>query len=157
MSSNVVLMLIPFPAGTHIQVGRGPYAHHMIVGADRLHVIHFWAGRKSDNVLSKQGATVRQDKWHHVCSFQDLQAGKITVVTHKNAYSLEKSLAIAMSHLGKGNYNLTTNNCEHFATLCRVGRKASKQVQNAVVALLFAVVGSVTAAFSEEIKGALTS
>ncbi|GAV90699.1 LRAT domain-containing protein [Cephalotus follicularis] len=43
---------------------------------------------------------------------------------------LEEAVQTAYAKLrtGFGNYNLLTNNCEHFATFCRTGRKFSGQV-----------------------------
>lgn len=35
---------------------------------------------------------------------------------------------IALSKVGEGNYNLLTNNCEHFANYCVFGKKTSSQV-----------------------------
>ncbi|NEQ25214.1 MAG: hypothetical protein F6K28_40290, partial [Microcoleus sp. SIO2G3] len=37
-------------------------------------------------------------------------------------------IARAESRLGETNYNLLTNNCEHFATWCKTGRNESKQL-----------------------------
>lgn len=41
----------------------------------------------------------------------------------------EETLARAMSMLGKGNYNVAANNCEHFVTWARYGVKHSRQVR----------------------------
>ena len=43
-------------------------------------------------------------------------------------YSPEKTVERAESQLGKGNYNLVFNNCEHFAVWCKTGVKESGQV-----------------------------
>ena len=43
-------------------------------------------------------------------------------------YSPEETVERAESQLGKGNYNLVFNNCEHFAVWCKTGVKESGQV-----------------------------
>jgi len=46
-------------------------------------------------------------------------------------YSREETLRRAYLRLGERNYNLITNNCEHFAIWCRTGISSSKQVKDA--------------------------
>ncbi|GMS81238.1 hypothetical protein PENTCL1PPCAC_30323, partial [Pristionchus entomophagus] len=43
--------------------------------------------------------------------------------------SPEEIIEMAKQKLGESEYNLVTNNCEHFANYCRYGRKRSGQVQ----------------------------
>lgn len=44
-------------------------------------------------------------------------------------YSREETLQRAYRRLGERDYNLITNNCEHFALWCRTGVSASPQVK----------------------------
>ena len=44
-------------------------------------------------------------------------------------YSPEETVKRAESQLGKGDYNLVFNNCEHFAVWCKTGVHESSQVQ----------------------------
>jgi hypothetical protein len=46
-------------------------------------------------------------------------------------YSREETLQREYQRLGEQNYNLITNNCEHFALWCRTGISASPQVKEA--------------------------
>lgn len=60
-------------------------------------------------------------------------------------FSPTETVRRARSQLGKkkGEYNLATNNCEHFARECKSGKSESKQVQKAVAGV--AVAASVIA------------
>lgn len=40
----------------------------------------------------------------------------------------EESVRLALAEEGNKGYNLAFNNCEHFATYCKTGRKDSRQV-----------------------------
>ncbi len=44
-------------------------------------------------------------------------------------YSPEETVARAESRLGERNYNIATNNCEHFAIWCKTGVSESTQVE----------------------------
>jgi hypothetical protein len=45
-------------------------------------------------------------------------------------YSPGKTLKRAKSLIGRTDYNLVSNNCEHFAYWCKTGRHESSQVQD---------------------------
>lgn len=45
-------------------------------------------------------------------------------------YSPEETVERAESRLGEKNYNIATNNCEHFAVWCKTGKSESTQVKN---------------------------
>ena len=61
-------------------------------------------------------------------------------------FSPTETVRRARSQLGKkkGEYNLATNNCEHFARECKSGKSESKQVQKVVAGV--AVAASVAVA-----------
>ncbi len=65
-------------------------------------------------------------------------------------FSPAETVRRARSQLGKkkGEYNLATNNCEHFARECKSGKSESKQVQKVVagVAVAASVVVATTVA-----------
>lgn len=105
--------------GDHIYVVRAlGYTHHGIDCGDG-DVIHFTGepGKKSD-------ASVAQT------SMADFALDSIV---HVREYSRRDDdgtvLGRAASKLGSRDYNLVTNNCEHFATWCCTGRTASQQVR----------------------------
>ena len=45
-------------------------------------------------------------------------------------YSGEETVRRARGELGKEEYNLVTNNCEHFAIWCKTGLKESSQINS---------------------------
>ena len=45
-------------------------------------------------------------------------------------YTPEETVRRAESRLGERNYNIATNNCEHFAIWCKTGNSESTQVEN---------------------------
>ena len=45
----------------------------------------------------------------------------------RRCFSGEKTLARARSQLGHGDYDILTNNCEHFAIWCKTGKRESSQ------------------------------
>ena len=45
-------------------------------------------------------------------------------------YTPEETVRRAESRLGEKNYNIATNNCEHFAIWCKTGNSESTQVEN---------------------------
>lgn len=47
-------------------------------------------------------------------------------------YSAKDTIARALSRLGESQYNLVTNNCEHFAIWCKTGMGQSYQVKNVI-------------------------
>lgn len=47
----------------------------------------------------------------------------------RQSFSPEETLKRARSRIGERNYNLLTNNCEHFAVWCRTGLSDSRQVR----------------------------
>ncbi len=48
----------------------------------------------------------------------------------RNVYSLEETMKRAKSRIGEADYNLATNNCEHFAMWCKTGVAESSQVSH---------------------------
>lgn len=123
--------------GDHLKVRRWGllYAHHGIDLGDGT-VIHFAEPDKDG-----QRAEVRQTDLDEF-----LQGGRAIVVDYPPGQALppEETVDRAKSQLGRVNYDLAWNNCEHFATWAKTGRKKSNQVLRAVVgaasaALLIAV------------------
>ena len=53
------------------------------------------------------------------------------VIPGYHLYTREETLQRAYRRLGERNYNLITNNCEHFAIWCRTGISSSSQVKEA--------------------------
>lgn len=111
----------------HIYVRRAAgYTHHGIDCGDGT-VIHFTGepGQQKINACIARTA---------VADF--LGGGELKVPRYGKRDDAGTTLARAESALGNSGYHLVVNNCEHFATWCCTGRKASEQVRG---------VGSLTA------------
>ena len=111
--------------GDHIKVRRYGlvYAHHGIDMGDGT-VIHFAEAGKKDGWARVERAPLE--------AF--LKGGKPRVVEYKPGRSLavEQTIELAQAELGTSGYSLSWNNCEHFATYCKTGRRESRQVKRAL-------------------------
>ncbi len=58
-------------------------------------------------------------------------------IRNNKVYSPDETVERAFSRLGEREYNLVTNNCEHFAIWCKTGISESKQVDNVLKTLSF--------------------
>ena len=58
-------------------------------------------------------------------------ANKCEVMTDKypNGFSGKETVARAEKKIGRSNYNLWLNNCEHFAVWCKTGKHESSQTE----------------------------
>lgn len=114
--------------GDQIRVNRGLYAHHGIYASDDC-VIHF-AAKDANNELDPSKAKII------TTSLADFLKGGVCEVRCYTKEELAKKRSpqdivnYAMSCLGRGGYNLVTNNCEHFSNECAFGEKISDQVSN---------------------------
>lgn len=94
----------------------GVYEHHGIDCGDGT-VIHY----------SKAEAepTIRQTSW------KDFSwSNPVSVKLYAASFIADVVIERAESRLGEQQYNLLTNNCEHFATWCKVGKSESLQINN---------------------------
>lgn len=101
---------------------RFSYWHHGIISSisgDDISVIHFTSS-KSDN---KRVIRETNLDWF-------LQSGEIpeVVTDYEPSYEFNEIVKRARSHIGKGEYDLPTRNCEHFASWCYTGKAFSEQV-----------------------------
>lgn len=113
----------PVP-GSQIRAARPSYYHHGIyIGDDQ--VIHFGEGNSETDSLHPEANTV------HISSLSDFLNGAFLEV---RSYSLKEKMILrkgsdivdeAKKMLGSGDYNLITNNCEHFSNYCAFGVKHS--------------------------------
>ena len=99
--------------GDHIYVSYGGFTHHGIYcGDDR--VIHYGSRSKICEVSLSDFAK------HH----------DVSVQKYDHAYPADRVVSRAKKRLGEKKYNLLFNNCEHFATSCKVGRSRCRQLEN---------------------------
>lgn len=129
----------------HIRVrfcwkGFVPYWHHGIDMGDGT-VIHFSSGLPFNtssvaNTLSAPDALPASDSERLAMmkirrtNMQEFHWGnKIEVVSHASSLDDESVLRRASESVGQEAYLLSHNNCEHFATWCKVGTARSWQVE----------------------------
>jgi len=110
--------------GDHIKVRRrnGLYSHHGIDMGDGT-VIHF------------SGEPFRRDEASicRVTLAEFLAGGRMVVVRdHGAVLTPDEVVAAAEAALARQKYCLWRNNCEHFATECKTGRRRSRQVRRAL-------------------------
>lgn len=77
-----------------------------------------------------------QNSTPHTNSYSEELARSLQQTYGYHLYSPEETVARARSRLGETNYNLLTNNCEHFAIWCKTGVSESLQVNGMLGSLL---------------------
>ncbi|MGC4109291.1 MAG: lecithin retinol acyltransferase family protein [Nocardioides sp.] len=92
------------------------YTHHGIDCGDGT-VIHYAGERRT-------GRKVERTSWQSFGHGSDVRVRR-----HRRGLPPDEVVAKAESRLGADDYHLVWNNCEHFATWCSTGSKASKQVR----------------------------
>ena len=107
--------------GDHLSVRRGWYTHHAIDLGDG-YVVQYGRGAW-DGV----GAAVQ------VSSYETFAKGRpMEVIASPAAYAAHEVALRALSCLGEQDYHLLWNNCEHFVTWCRSGKRQSQQADRFV-------------------------
>lgn len=95
---------------------QGVYEHHGIDCGDNS-VIHY---RKPSETIER--TSLATFTW----------GNKIYLRPYQTCYIPDVVVHRAQSRLGENKYNLLFNNCEHFATWCKIGNSYSQQVKNFV-------------------------
>lgn len=115
--------------GDHIRVERlgGLYTHHAIYIGNNM-VIHF-APDNGSEILDWSSAKVRKNTLEEFSKGRKIQVKLYSEAEQSSLYSTEKIIENATRSLGKSNYNLLFNNCEHFANACTLGIYRSPQVE----------------------------
>jgi len=86
---------------------------------------------------NKLQASVIEETWESFAS----RSTNIKAVPYVTPFSDEEIAEHIRKGLGKGNYNLLLNNCQHFVSECLSGVRQSFQVAHVGVALFFVGVG----------------
>lgn len=110
--------------GDHIKVRRcnGLYSHHGIDMGDGT-VIHF----------SGEPCRRRDARICRATLDEFLAGGRLVIAQHDGPLRpVEMVVAVAEASLHRQDYALLHNNCEHFATWCKTGRRHSAQVRRAL-------------------------
>jgi hypothetical protein len=127
--------------GAQICIERVGYKHHAIVSkvdenGNIVAVIHY-VGNKN-----KAEASIKETAYACFLGPHDgirTSPGTVCVVScPPSRFSPEEVVQRARSKIGMRGYQFVTNNCEHFATLCRVGEAMSTQVEDAKTGAFFA-------------------
>jgi hypothetical protein len=115
--------------GDQIRVNRGFYYHHGIYEDDD-HIYQYAA---------KEGSEVSQENALIICTnLKTFAKDGVVEARDYNEEELKKlrpkeeiiKTAKNMLGTGLGEYNLVTNNCEHFSNYCAFGKKESNQVND---------------------------
>ena len=109
--------------GTHLKVKRTGYTHHGIYVGNG-NVVHYSGFAE----MFKKGKIELTSIDDFMGDAGDLY--RVKYPTHCEVYSDDEICERALSRLSENNYNLVTNNCEHFATWCVTGVERSEQVEN---------------------------
>jgi hypothetical protein len=121
--------------GDHLRVFRKGYWHHGIDCGDGT-VIHY-----TGELFDRANAAVRRTTME-----QFAKGGRARVVKSASSFDVEAIMSRAASRLEEMRYSTVLNNCEHFVSWCRTGRRESKQVRRAITAATTLAVAAVTVA-----------
>ena len=101
-----------------VYVGRGKVIHYAGSGGD-------WDGDVAVREVSMKDFLKESDEYM-ICKFP-----KSSNLPHYHRYTKKETVARAYSRLGEHQYDLLTNNCEHFAVWCRTNVSERRQVNRA--------------------------
>jgi len=107
-------------------VYRGFYYHHGIFVND-LEVIHYNTHGEGDGLLGNAmiiSTTLKEFLDWGTC---EVKVYKKPIIGE--LFNPEEVIKRARSRIGKADFNLLFNNCEHFASWCKIGYHRSKQVE----------------------------
>lgn len=111
-------------SGSIIRINRGYYYHYGIYSGNN-EVIHYLGSFPNKKEITKTHIKVFLDGQDR-CEFIDV----------KDGYSNKESLRRATSYIGRKDYDLFFNNCEHFAIWCKTGQKISLQANKVILPIV---------------------
>ncbi|MFY0584342.1 lecithin retinol acyltransferase family protein [Cystobacter fuscus] len=126
-----------YQLGDHLRSTRGLYSHHGIYVGES-HVVHYAGDRAKDAAT----ACVRLGT---LAEFAD--GCPIEVVPYGKSLPPMDVVMSAHALLGEARYNLVLRNCEHLATLAKVGEPFSHQVREVLATAGAPVAATMAAAF----------
>ena len=107
----------------HLIVRRRGYTHHAVDLGDG-YVVQYGRG-----VADAARASVQITPRAKFAKGRPIELG-----TSPRAYSPDEIVRRALNRVGERDYHLLWNNCEHFVTWCRSGRRVSRQTERFVTA-----------------------
>lgn len=111
--------------GDQIRVNRGLYFHHGIY-IDDNNVIQF--GSMNGELDPDKARVIKTSLSDFLKGDQDYEVRSFTPEELAKKRSPEEIVNYAFLQLGRGGYNIISNNCEHFANECVFGKADSEQV-----------------------------
>ena len=126
--------------GDHIAIKRhdGLYWHHAIIeNVDKeMGIIYVIEYSNSAKGFSRDNSSPPKNpgKAKVKRSVYKLKDG-LYFIKHKKCLPADEVVSRAISRLGKNEYHLFDNNCEHFAMWCKTGMSLSEQVKNIMEAV----------------------
>ncbi len=126
-----------YQIGDHLRSPRGLYFHHGIYVGDGQ-VVHYAGDRAKDMASASARLGTLAD-------FAD--GHPIEVVPYGQSLPPIEVVLRAHSLLGEARYNLVLRNCEHLATLAKVGEPFSNQVREVLATVGAPIAGQMAAAF----------
>ena len=118
--------------GDHILWNHGTYEHHAIVEAvspKQIYVVHY----SSDGEIKREWVKPSDVSYElqGVPMTKKVSANDpLYVVIYEKTCSPDEVIERAHTRLGEKEYDLAVNNCESFATWCKIGKNVSNQVKN---------------------------
>lgn len=92
-------------------------------------VIHY--NGDGDNAFSQyESASIREDFVDELDGYITRGQLKVHMYQDCECYTGKEAIKRARSRLGESEFNLRTNNCEHFARWCKTGKSVSEQAEN---------------------------
>ncbi|GHU14335.1 hypothetical protein FACS1894161_4930 [Spirochaetia bacterium] len=132
--------------GDVIYADRGKYCHYGIY-AGNGRVIHHAANSRDFgfNIAVRETSFERFAKGDKVFVYE--------IPLNNMRYSGAETLRRARSQIGKRDFNLLFNNCEHFAMWCKTGKRHSNQVEDTGQEIAEYVLGGIMNALEQIANG----
>ena len=138
--------------GDVIKVNRGFYDHYGIFIKENSHVIHYTGITDFNGIVRETLLTdfLNGSENFDICFFPEKLEQLINDHQDKNfildlwkfikkmklenyhLYSGDETVSRAKGQLGRSQYNVMFNNCEHFAVWCKTGLRESSQINNLI-------------------------
>ncbi len=127
--------LIVFEGGTKSDGAKSRY-EHWAVYVGESEIIHYQAPQGSNGLTAKLNSGVIQETLQEYMGRRGegmtVRLGELSIEADSKYFpALDPEVVVerARSKVGKKEYNLIKNNCEHFAKWCKYGKEMSDQIQ----------------------------
>lgn len=114
---------LPFPRAVR---RRRPIRPGNVLRVQRWFFWHYGVYADNGEVMVLAGPQ-GEGRVGRVSIWEFAREGAVQIVRVPGQTSLEETLQRALGAEGKGQYDLLTDNCEHFAMWCATGEKSSRQ------------------------------